>query len=167
MGSNAEEVHPAGVYFHDEQRVQACERDRVDMEEVRGQKPTGLGCEERTPLAMGRVALWWRPKTGAAEYPAHGGRADPVPEATQLAVHPTEAPAGILRAKLGDELVQLVCKRRASWGRGLSPLPLDQTLVPGQQGAGRNDPVAAQSAGEQPGEGGKQCPIGPAGAGRV
>jgi hypothetical protein len=80
-------------------------------------------------------------------------------------MHAAESPAGILRAEPCNELAQVVGEGWTSWGRRLSPLPLDETLVPGQQGADRDDPVAAHLAGEQPSEGSKQRPVGPAGAG--
>jgi hypothetical protein len=61
-----------------------------------------------------------------------------MPEAKQFTVHAAEAPAGILRTKPRDELPEFLGEGWASWGRGLSPFPLDETLVPGQQGCGQS-----------------------------
>jgi hypothetical protein len=38
------------------------------------------------------VSLWWGAETGAAQHPAHGGSADSMPEATQLARDAAESP---------------------------------------------------------------------------
>jgi hypothetical protein len=102
VGGDAEDVHPAGADFHDEQRVEALERDRVHVEEVRGQKPAGLSFEKVWPLAASPVSLRWRPDTDAAQDPAHRGRADLVSEAAQLALYAAESPAGVLGADTSE-----------------------------------------------------------------
>jgi len=144
MSGYPEDVHPASAHFHDEQCVEARERDRVDREEIRGQQPAGLGGEECAPLTASSVSLWCGSETGAAQHPAHGGRADPVPEPPQLTMHATESPAGILDAKPGDELAQFPHEGRASWGQRLSPPFRHQALVPSQQGEGGDDPMTPQ-----------------------
>jgi hypothetical protein len=70
-----------------------------------------------------------------------------MPEATQLAMDAAESPTGILGTEPCDELAEFLGEGRASWGRRLSPLFSDQALVPGQQGAWGDDPMAAQYAG--------------------
>ena len=50
----------------------------------------------------------------------------------------------------------------ADLARRVSPLPGDQTAVPGQQGAGGDDPMPMQVARESAGQGGQQCSIRPA-----
>jgi hypothetical protein len=93
------------------------------------------------------VSLRWRLDTDARENPADGGGADLVSEAAQFAVYAAESPAGVLGAQLGDEVAQFIGEGWAAWGRRLSPFLLDQTLVPGQEGAWGGDPVAAKCAG--------------------
>ena len=117
------------------------------MKEIRGQQPAGLGGEKAAPLAPNRAPLWWGSETGTAQHPAHNGGADPVPETTQLTVHTAESPARILDAETGNKPAQVLGEGRASWGRRLSPLFSDQALVPGQQGAWGDDPMATQYAG--------------------
>jgi hypothetical protein len=92
------------------------------MEEIRGQQSVGLGGEEGAPLAASSVSLWWGAETGAAQHPAHGGSADSMPEATQLAMDAAESPTGILGTEPCDELAEFLGEGRASWGRRLSSL---------------------------------------------
>jgi hypothetical protein len=47
-------------------------------------------------LTASSVSLGWGSEAGATQHPAHGGRADPMPEATQLTMHAAKSPAGIL-----------------------------------------------------------------------
>jgi hypothetical protein len=108
VGGHPEDVHPASAHFHDEQCGEACECDRVDREEIRGQKPVGLSGQEGAPLAAYRASLWWGSETGAAQHPAYGGGAGSVSEAPQLAMDAAESPAGILDAESGDELAQFL-----------------------------------------------------------
>jgi hypothetical protein len=162
MGSDPQDVHPSSAHLHDEQRVQTRERDRVHVKEIRGQQPAGLGGEKATPLTASRASLRWRSQTGAAQHPADGGGADPVPETVQLPVHAAKSPAGIVDAEPGDELAQVLGDRWASRGRWLSPPAPDQALVPGQQGARGDDPMTPQDTRQQPSQGSQQCPIRPA-----
>jgi hypothetical protein len=54
------------------------------------------------------------------------------------------APTRVLDAEPDDQVAQFVGNRWASWRLGLGPLLFDQVLVPGEQGARGDDPVAAQ-----------------------
>jgi hypothetical protein len=78
MGGDAQDVHPSGLYLHDEQQVQAPEEDRVHMKEIAGQQAISLRAQERPP---GRVHP---PRGGTvppgAQDPPYGRRADEVTE---------------------------------------------------------------------------------------
>jgi hypothetical protein len=147
VGGDAEDVDSAGADLHDEQRVEPLQRDRVQVEEVCGQKSAGLEFEEGTPLTARPVPPRWRSNTDAAQNPADGGGADAVPEATQFAVYAAESPTRVLGTEPGDELAHFIGDGWAARGRWLGPLSLDQTLGPGQLGAWGDDPVAAKCAG--------------------
>src|SRR5437764_887197 len=81
----------------------------------------------------------------------------------QWAVHPAESPPGVLRAKPRNQVAQLRRERWAPWQRRLCPLLGDQVLESGRQGRRGDEPVPAQGAGQQPGEGGQRCLVGPVG----
>jgi hypothetical protein len=68
-------------------------------------------------------------------------------------VDATEAPSWILGAEPDDQVAQLFGYRRASRRGGLCPLVLDQTLVPGQEGARGDDAMLAQRPREESGQG--------------
>ena len=72
VGGHAEDVHAPGRYLHNEQHVQACEEDRVHVEEVAGQQAVGLGAEERPPGGLqmaGSLAGGDGPAGSAARLP--------------------------------------------------------------------------------------------------
>jgi hypothetical protein len=71
------------------------------------------------------------------------------------------APSVVLDAEPGDQVAPLVGYRWSSWRSGLSPVLLDQMLVPGEQGARGDDPVAAQDRRRRPGQGYEQGAVGP------
>jgi hypothetical protein len=76
VSGHAEDVHAPGLYFHDEQHVEALEKDRVDVEEIARQQAAGLRPEECAPggvqIARNR-AVAARPQD-----PPHGRRTDVV-----------------------------------------------------------------------------------------
>ena len=57
VGGDAGQVHPAVLEFDDEQDVQPGQPDRLDGEEVAGQRPGGLGAQKLRP---GWAAASWR-----------------------------------------------------------------------------------------------------------
>src|SRR3954470_17825940 len=84
MGGDAEEVDPAGEYLHHDQDIDPAQSDGVEVEEVGGQQPVGLGTQELPPTGVHTAGR--RPGSGAGEDPADGASADPVAEAEQFAL---------------------------------------------------------------------------------
>src|SRR5256885_7685617 len=91
---DAEDMHVTAADLQDEEDIQALEGERaVDVEVVAGEHGGGLGGQEPSP--GGVVAAYgcgWDAE--AFEDPADGGRADPVAEAEQFALHTLVAPTG-------------------------------------------------------------------------
>ncbi|WP_236076527.1 hypothetical protein [Streptomyces coffeae] len=160
MSGDAEDVHGAGADLHDEQGVQAVQGEGVDVEQVGGEEAVGLGLQERCPLTACGVTAWGRSESSAAQ-DADGGRADLVPEAAELTVDAPESPPRFFGSEPRDQLAQFLRQGRSARGQGLSPLVLDQSLVPGEQGARGDDPMATQRPRKEASEGGEQCPVRP------
>lgn len=78
-------------------------------------------------------------------------------------MYAAEAPPWVLDAKPDDQVADFFGYRWAAWRRWPGPLLLQQALVPGEQSAWRDEPVAAEGAGQEPGECGKQRPVRPVG----
>ena len=76
MGGHPEDVDPAGGYLDDEQDVQAAQEHRVEMEEIAGQQPVGLGAQKGPPGSVRLPGCWAQP-TGAQD-PPHGRLPQPV-----------------------------------------------------------------------------------------
>jgi hypothetical protein len=70
-------------------------------------------------------------------------------------------PARVLPRQLDDQFAQRGIDRWASRSVRVGPCPCDETAVPCQQRGGCDDAVAAESAGEHPGQGGQDRPVGP------
>ena len=88
-----------------------------------------------------------------------------VSEAGQLALDAPVSPARIVPGQPDDELAELVVDARTARLVRVGSFLGDQASVPGQQGGGGDEAVAAQFAGQGPGQGGQECPVGPGGAG--
>jgi hypothetical protein len=88
-----------------------------------------------------------------------------VSEAGQLALDAPVSPARIITCQANDEFAELVVDAGAAGRVRVGPILGDQAAVPGQQGGWRDEPVAAQFAGQDPGQGGQECPVGPGWAG--
>lgn len=52
MGGDPENVHGTGAHLHHEERVEAGGPDGIDVKEIGGQQPTGLGLKEHAPLSI-------------------------------------------------------------------------------------------------------------------
>jgi hypothetical protein len=88
-------------------------------------------------------------------------------EAEELALDTPVAPARVLPGQPLDQLTELLRDRRASRGVRVSPFLLDQASVPGEQGAGRHDPVRPKVPGQLPRQGGDTARSAQCGFGRV
>ena len=158
VSGHAEDVHAPGLYFHDEQHVEALEKDRVDVEEIARQQAAGLRPEECPPggvqIARNR-AVAARPQD-----PPHRRRADVVAEAGQFAVHPTISPGRVIPREPQDQVPDFRAGAGASWPAWIGPGARDKAAVPGQQRARRDEPVAPQRR-QQPGQRGQHCAVGP------
>jgi hypothetical protein len=58
VGCDTEDVHSAGVDLYQEQHVQSVQEDRVDVEEIAGQQPGGLGSQKCPPGLSLRWGVW-------------------------------------------------------------------------------------------------------------
>ena len=167
MRGDAEDVDAAAGDFHDEQDVESAQPDGVEVEEVGGQQPGRLGSEEGAPVGVYPARR--RAQVCGGQDPADGAGADVVSEAGELALDAAVSPARVLPCQPDDELAELVVDAGAAGRVRVGPFLGDQASVPGQQGGGGDESVAAQFAGQEPGQGGQDVP-GPArtgGLGRV
>jgi len=158
MFGDAEDVDVPGGHFHDEQHVQAAQEDRVNVEEVAGQKPMRLCVQERPP---GGVLFAGRRPACSAEDPPDGRRAEVMAEPGDLAVHAAVSPGRVLPCQAQDQVADLLAGRRSAGLTRVRPLALDEAAVPGEQRARRDQPVAAQPGRQQAGQRGQDRPVGP------
>src|SRR5260370_11637797 len=98
---------------------------------------------------------------GRGQDPADRSRADAVPEAEELALDAPVSPPRVLPDQLLDQLTDLLRDRRASGGVWVGPLVLYQAPVPGEQGAGRDDPVRPTGPVPTPFPGAAHLPLPP------
>ena len=96
---------------------------------------------------------------------ADGASADVVTEAGELALDAAVSPARVLLCQADDELTKVAVEARATRRVRVGPSLGDQAAVPGQQGGGGDETVAAQLVGQDPGQGGQECSVGPGRAG--
>jgi hypothetical protein len=79
----------------------------------------------------------------------------------RLTAHAAVSPARVLARQADDKLAELLINAGATGPVRVGPFLGDQASVPGQQGGGCDESVAAQLAGQDPGQGGQECPVGP------
>jgi hypothetical protein len=119
VGGHAEDVHAPGRHLHDEQHVQACEEDRVYVEEVAGQQAVGLGAEECPP---GGVQMAGSRVVGMGpQDPPHGCCADAVTEPGEFPVHPAVSPGRVLLREPQHQVPDLPAGPRAPWPVRVDP----------------------------------------------
>ena len=94
-----------------------------------------------------------------------GAGADVMSESGELSLDAAVSPARVLPCQPDDELAELAVDAGTTGLVRVGPSLGDQASVPGQQGGGCDEAVAAQFAGQEPGQGGQECPVGPGGAG--
>jgi hypothetical protein len=125
--------------------------------------PAAVGSEEGAPVGVGPAGRWAQVCGG--QDPADGAGADVVSESGELALDAAVSPARVLPGQPDNELTQLAVDARAAWPARVGPLFRDQVAVPGQQGGGGDESVAAQFAGQESGQGGQDGPVRPGWAG--
>jgi hypothetical protein len=141
VSGDAEDVDAPAGDFQDEQNIESAQPDGVEVEEVGGQQPGCLGSEERAPLGVGSARR--RPQACCGEDAADGAGADAVSEAGELALDAAVSPATVLTRQADDKLAQLAVDARAARPVRIGPFLADQVSVPGQQGGGGDEAVAA------------------------
>jgi hypothetical protein len=158
MFGDAEDVDVPGGHFHDEQHVQAAQEDRLNVEEVAGQKPVRLSAEECPPGGVVPAGRW---PACSAEDPPDGCRAEVVAEPGEFAVHAAVSPGGVLPGQPQYEVADFLAGLRSAGLTRVAPLVPDEAAVPGQQRSWRDQAVAAQPGWQQPGQRGQEGPVGP------
>ncbi len=160
---DAEDVDAAAGDFHDEQDVESAQRDGVEVEEVAGQQPSRLGLAEGAPVGVYPARRWAQAWGG--QDAADGAGADVVSEAGEFALDAAVSPARVLPCQPDDELAELAVDARATGLVRVGPFLGDQASVPGQEGGGGDESVAAQFAGQESGQAGQDGSVRPGGAG--
>jgi hypothetical protein len=94
VGSDTEDVNLAGGVLDDEERVEAGEVDGIDVKQVAGHDPVGLGAEEVAP--GGRQPPCRRVDASSLEDSPDGGGADLVAESGEFAVDAPVASGRVL-----------------------------------------------------------------------
>src|ERR1035437_3041827 len=131
VGGGSEDVHDAALHFDDEQHVVAPQKDRVDVEEVRGHNALGLGGEELGPgWALSPGCRW---ETVAAQHGRDARLRHADAELLQLADDAEITPPGVVPSQAADQLHGLFGKTRTTWSAvRVGPALLDQRAVPAQ-----------------------------------
>ena len=95
--------------------------------------------------------------------PGSGGSSPPPPAALGRAARPgcAGSPRAVLPCQLFHQPTDLGWNRRPSRHIRTRPFLLNQTPVPGQQGAGGHDPVPPQTPGQEPSQRGDYRPVSP------
>ncbi len=93
--------------------------------------------------------------------PPHRRLADAVTEPTQLAMHPAVSPRGILPRQSQHQIADVLARPRTARSARIRPLARDQSAVPGQRRARRDQPVGTQHSRQQPGQRRQDRPVGP------
>ena len=83
-----------GAHFHDEQDVQAAQRDGVEREKVGGQQPSGLSAQEGPP--PGAVTPWRRAQPRGGQSSPDRARAHAVPKSGQFSLEASVSPGRIV-----------------------------------------------------------------------
>src|SRR5208283_450837 len=119
--------------------VEASEGNRVQMEEVAGQQSLRLSAQERSPGCVHGPRS--RPTPSGAQDPLHGRCADAVTEPAELAVDSAITPGGVLPGQSQYQIADVLAGAGPAGPVRVRPFAGDQAAVPGQQGAGRDEPA--------------------------
>jgi hypothetical protein len=87
--------------------------------------------------------------------------ADVMAEPGEFSLDAAVPPARVLPRQLDDRFAKIGIDWWVSWSVGAGPCACDEAAVPCRQRGGCDDAVAAESAGEHPGQGGQDRPVGP------
>jgi len=82
-------------------------------------------------------------------------------QAGRLALDSAVSPSRVLPGQVQDQVADLLCDGRASSPARVGPFPFDQTTVPGEQGAGRHDPMSPQALRQQSCQCSEHTAVGP------
>jgi hypothetical protein len=118
-----------------------------------------LGSEEGTPLGVYPARRWAQVRGG--QDAADGTGADVVSERGELALDAAVSPTRVVPCQPDNELAQLAVDARAARPVRVGPFLGNQASVPGKEGCGGDEAVAAQLAGQEPSQRGQECPVGP------
>jgi len=105
------------------------------------------------------------PRSRGGQDPADGAGAEVVSESGELALDAAVSPARVLPCQPDNELAQVAVDARAARPVRVDPFLGDQASVPGKEGCGGDVAVAAQLAGQEPGQGGQDGSVRPGRAG--
>ena len=86
-----------------------------------------------------------RAEPGLGQDPADCALSGSMAQAEQLALDPAVSPSRVLPGQVQGQIADLLGDSRASRPARVGPFPFDQTTVPGEQGAGRHDPMSPQA----------------------
>jgi hypothetical protein len=135
VGGDAEDVDAAGGVLDDEECVQPMQGDGVDMKQVAGQVPVGLGSKEVGP--GGAAASGRGIDACAVQDCPDGGGADLVAEAGEFAMDASVAPGGVLGRQSDGETSEAGGDGGSARSRGLGgPAAADESLMPAQDRRG-------------------------------
>src|SRR5665647_1979322 len=164
VGGGSEDMHDAALHFDDEQHVVAPQKDRVDVEEVRGNNALGLGGEELGPRwALSPGCRW---ETVAAQHGRDARLRHADAELLQLADDAEITPPGILPSQAADQLHGLFGKTRTTWSAvRVGPALLDQRAVPAQDRLWADEERSPVFSRNKTGQEGDEGTVGPGEAG--
>ena len=157
---DAEDVDAAGGVLDDEERVQPMQADGVEVKQIAGQDPLGLGSKEVGPGGSGAAGRWV--DAGAVQDLPDGGGADVVAEAGEFAVDASVSPRGVLGGQADRKSSQACGEGGSTRSPWLRPAAGDEALVPAQDRRGRDEHPEPSTSGEEPGQGGHYGSVGPA-----
>jgi hypothetical protein len=82
-------------------------------------------------------------------------------QAEQLALDFAVSPSRVLPGQVQGQVADLLCDGRTSSPARVGLFPFDQTTVPGEQGAGRHDPMSPQALRQQSCQCSEHTAVGP------
>ena len=161
MFGDAAQMHPAAAVLDKHQHIQPSQQDGVCVQEVDGEDPGGLGCQELPP-GRPRASRRRIDARGTQDLP-HGGRRDRNAELGELAVDPAVSPQRVLPRQANGKVGDAPDCRGPAGPAPLARVVLlrGQLAVPGQQRRGRDrKDLTPASARYEPCQRGEPHPVG-------